>query len=75
MAPPQTARFFTGHSLKRTYVQLLRTLGVLDVDKMNRVKIDGPRSYLRYTEAFNKSQPGRAPGFSSVEVEEENCKS
>lgn len=65
---PQLAKFYTGHSLKRTCVQLLRTLGVLDVDIMQRVKMEGVRAYLRYTEAFNPNQPKRAPGFSSIEA-------
>lgn len=42
---------------------------------MNRVKMEGIRAYLRYTEAFNKNQPKRAPGFSSVEATAEHVES
>lgn len=65
---PTTARLFTGNSLKRGCVQLLRALGVKNEEVMRRIKMEGPRAYLRYTEAFNDSAPPPLPGFTSTEA-------
>lgn len=61
------ANLFTGHSLKRGCVQLLRTLGLKDEDIMRRIKMEGGRAYLRYTEAFNDFAPPTVPDFCSME--------
>lgn len=61
------AILFTGHSLKRGSVQLLRTLELKDEYVMRRIKMEGGPSYLRYIAAFNASGAPSIPDFASIE--------
>lgn len=64
---PARANLCTGHSLKRGSVQLLRTLGLKDLDIIRRIKMEGGRAYLRYAAAFNEFAPPPVPDFSCIE--------
>lgn len=71
---PVSAKMFTGHSLKRGCVQLLRTLGMKNEAIMRRIKMAGTNAYLRYTEAFNDSCPTQLPDFRNREAIESHVK-
>lgn len=56
---------FSGHSLKRGCVQLLRSLGLRDKCVMERIQMTGSRAYTLYTESFNDCAPTTLPRFAS----------
>ena len=63
--PPAHIQSYTGHSIKRGGVQLLRALGVTDATIMKWFGMSGEGSYIRYTEICNQSNFKEVPGFSS----------
>lgn len=73
MAPGE-AKLFTGYSLKRGCVQLLRNLGVQDEEVMRWIKMDGVKAYLDHTEAFDNSAPPSIPAFSNLEAMESHMR-
>lgn len=64
---PGDVLMYSGHSIKRGSVQLLRTLGLRDEYVMQKVQMVGARSYANYCEAYNDCKPDDLPRFSSVE--------
>lgn len=67
---PAVSKFETGHSLKRGCVTLLRIFSMEDEDVMTWIKMDGVRTFPRYTEAFNDSAPPPLPHFCTLEAME-----
>lgn len=63
--PASETGLYTGHSLKRGGVQVMRSLGVKDLSIMKWFGMTGQSSYLRYTELCNAMAIEGVPDFCS----------
>lgn len=58
---------YTGHSLKRSAVQLYRSIGLRDEYIMKKVQMSGSRAYANYCAAYNDCGTADLSIFTNIE--------